>query len=43
MALAVLDKHGSKQFQNYGTKDTGGKKKKKRLWVGEVNSSEMIS
>ena len=30
MALAVLDKHGSKQFQNYGTKDTGGKKKKKK-------------
>ena len=28
MALAVPEKHGSKQFQNYGTKDTGGKKKK---------------
>ena len=30
MALAVPDKHGSKQFYNHGTKDSEGKKKKKK-------------
>ena len=35
MALAVPEKRGSKQFQNYGTKDTGGKKKKMMGWRGK--------